>query len=414
MSVNLQQLERAEVPEVSTTLRNAGVSGAGGAGFPTHAKWEHLDDVPFLLVNHQESEPNYYIDKRLGEARAAEFGSFFDALLEQAFELIVVCGKETDRERWMGDLEEVTESTVYTSEQLPLDPVEESGVVFAYTEDRYEYGMENVLLRLVADVVLQDELPMDHGWIVQNTETMDNVLRVLDEGEPVTRKYVHVDGNVPRHRFLEVPVGTPAATLLEAAGRPDAELADGETLADGGPGWCFEVEASPTEFGVSKRTNCVLVLDEEVVAENTLGDGRVNVLNAYDWSGDHETEPATVAPDAVRVPLITNPDFGDVVARSRPIVDEGADVAEGEMIAVPGDDGVSNAQHASIDGTVTAVTDAHVRIGRESSRGRSSADTPEHERMVYWTWCVECGSYVARPEPERLGRGTRYVCPDCR
>jgi Na+-translocating ferredoxin:NAD+ oxidoreductase RnfC subunit len=414
MTVSLQRLERAEKPELVTTLRNAGVSGAGGAGFPTYAKWEHLDETPFLLVNHQESEPIYYIDKHLGRDRDEEFATFFDALLTEAFDLIVVCAKETDRKRWTADLEAATDATSYPPEELPLDPVEESGVVFAYTEDRYEYGMETVLLRLVADVVLQDELPMDHGWIVQNTETLYNALRALDDGDPVTRKLVHVDGNVPRHRFLDVPVGTPASTLLEATGRPAADLGTDETLADGGPGWCFAVDAAPDEFGVRKRTNCVLALDEGVVEQNTLGDGRINVLNAYDWTGDHETEPVAVEPDRVRVPLVTNPDFGDVVAKSRPIVDEGADVAEGEMIAVPDGDAISNAQHASVDGTVTAVTDTHVEIRREQTDETRSTAVLEHDRMVYWTWCSECGAYVARPKRDRLGTRTEYVCRDCR
>jgi Na+-translocating ferredoxin:NAD+ oxidoreductase RnfC subunit len=63
MSVTLQRLEQAESSELATTIRNAGVSGAGGAGFPSHAKWDRLDEVDHLLVNHQESEPNYYLDK---------------------------------------------------------------------------------------------------------------------------------------------------------------------------------------------------------------------------------------------------------------------------------------------------------------------------------------------------------------
>ncbi|AFK21151.1 NADH dehydrogenase subunit (plasmid) [Haloferax mediterranei ATCC 33500] len=414
MSVNLQRLGQAEVPEIATTLRNAGIAGAGGAGFPTHAKWERLDEVSFLLVNHQESEPVYYIDKWLGKTHTEDLASLFDALLEETLELIVICAKETNQAQWMGELEAALDGTVYTAEQLPIDPADESGVVFAYTDDRYEYGMESVLLRLVADVVLQNELPMDHGWIVQNTETMFNIFHALDKGETVTRKFVHVDGNVPRHRFLEVPVGTPATTLLDAAGRKSAELDDDETLADGGPGWCFEVEGPPSEFGVSKRTNCVLVLDKDVVAENTLGNGRVNVLSAYDWSGDHETEPTPVEPDVVRIPLITNPSFGDIVAKSHPIVEEGTEVTEGAMIAVPGQDGISNSQHASIDGTVTAVTETHIEIRRNSSGERSAGDVLAHERMVYWTWCKECGAYIARPEWDQLGPGTEYVCKDCR
>lgn len=413
MSTTLQQLEQAEVPEIATTLRNAGVAGAGGAGFPTHAKWERLDDLDCLLLNHQESEPNYYIDKHLGKTHVEEFASLFDALLSEAFDLVVVCAKETKREEWMTELEAATDGAVYEPEDLPLDADAESGVVFAYTEDRYEYGMESVLLRMVADVVVGSDLPMDHGWIVQNTETMHNMLGALAGSEPVTRKYVHVDGNVPDHRFLDVPVGTPADVLLEVAGRDPASL-DGEILADGGPGWCFAIDGRPADFGVTKRTNGVLVLDEDVAAENTLGNDRINVLNPLDWTTDHETEPKTVEPDVVRIPLVTNPDFGDLVATSRPIVDEGDAVEAGEMIAVPGQDGISNAQHASIDGVVTEVTGTHVEIRAESGAGTTAAGALDHERMVYWTWCTECGKYVARPDPENLGERAEFVCADCR
>jgi electron transport complex protein RnfC len=412
MSTTLQRLEQAEVPEIATTLRNAGVSGAGGAGFPTHAKWERLDDVDCLLMNHQESEPNYYIDKHLGNTRPDVYARLFDALLADDLDLVVVCAKQKDRDEWLADLEAAVDGTVYGPEDLPVDADEASGVAFAYTDDRYEYGMESVLLRLVADVIVGDDLPMDHGWLVQNTETLLNVYRGLADGDPVTRKLVHVDGNVPEHRFFEVPVGTPAATLLDAAGCDPASL-DGEVLADGGPGWCFEIEESPADFGVTKRTNGVLVLDDDDVAENTLGDDRINVLNPLDWTPTHETTPTELTPALVRVPLVTNPDFGDLVAPSRPIVEEGDDVTAGEMIAVPGDDGFSNAQHASIDGTVTAVTDSHVEIERPQADA-AGEDVLDHERMVYWTWCTECGKYVARPDADKLGDRTEYVCADCR
>ncbi|WP_458206619.1 NADH dehydrogenase subunit [Haladaptatus sp. NG-SE-30] len=412
MSVTLRQLEQAEQPEIATTIRNAGISGAGGAGFPTYAKWEYLDEVPYLLVNHQESEPNYYIDKWMGVNHAEEFAAFFDVLLAKTFDVIVVSAKATDRDGWMNQLESVTDATVYSPDELPIDPTEESGVVFAYTDDRYEYGMETVLLRLVADIVMRDELPMDHGWIVQNTETMYNIYRTLTEGEAMTRKYVHVDGNVPHHRFLDVPVGTPAATVLEAAGRPPSELGDHDMLADGGPGWCFEIEESAAKFGVTKRTNCVLALDRDVAVENTLGEGRINVLSTREWEDGHEVEPTVLDPDTVRIPLITNPSFEGIVERSSPLVKEGDSVEEGEMIATPGEEGISNTQHASIDGTVTAVTDTHIEIRRTVDTARSSQLA--HDRLVYWTWCDVCGEYIARPEQAFLGEGTHYVCRDCR
>ncbi|MHC3439586.1 NADH dehydrogenase subunit [Natrialbaceae archaeon A-gly3] len=409
MSTTHETLGDLEVPELAVTLRNAGVAGAGGAGFPTYAKWEHLESVETLLVNHQESEPNYYIDKWLGRERTGELAALFDAFLEKGmFDRIVVGAKATDREEWTRDLEAATEGTVYEPDELPIDPEEESGVVFAYTDDRYEYGMESVLLRLVADVVVGgDELPVDHGWIVQNTETLYNVYRAVTDGKPTTRKFVHVDGRVPEHRFLEVPIGTPASELLAAAGREEG-LRDDEVLLDGGPGWCFEIEDDPEEFGVRKRTNGLLVMDRRIVEENTLGNGRVNVLGPSAWKeASHETEPTeTLSPDRVNVPLITNPAFEGLVTPSEPIVDPGETVEVGEMIARPGE-GISIAQHAPIAGTVREVAGDAIVLER---RGKRAEESEQHR--VYWTSCTECGRYV--PAPEVTGEATDYVCVNCR
>jgi Na+-translocating ferredoxin:NAD+ oxidoreductase RnfC subunit len=273
--------------------------------------------------------------------------------------------------------------------------------------------METVLLRMVADVVIGQDLPMDHGWIVQNTETL-YVLRAFRDGRPTTHKYVHVGGNVPHHRFLEVPVGTPPKSVVEAAGRQLSDL-DGEILADGGPGWCFDIE-NPDEFGVTKRTNCVLVLDADTAEENTLGnEGRINVVRATEWDGDHETEPTeTLRPERVRVPLITNPAFEGVVAPSDPIVSTGDSVSTGEMIATPSSEGISNPQHASIDGEVTAVTDRYVEITRGEDAEATRAQAWDADQPTYWTWCLECGEYVTMTDAAGQTDPTEYVCENCR
>lgn len=366
MSPTLQRLDGTAISKLPETVRNAGIAGAGGAGFPTYAKWERVDEVDALLVNHQESEPNFYIDKWLGREYAEEFASLFDRLLESALDLVVIGAKETDRTTWMDEIEAATDGAVYTPDELPLDPEAESGVVFAYTNDRYEYGMESVLLNVTAGTVIGRDLPMDHGWIVQNTETLYNLYRALDDGTPVTRKYVHVDGNTPRHRSLEVPVGTPATALLEATGYPVDEPDEEQVLVDGGPGWCFEIEGPPEQFGVRKRTNCVLALDEALVRKHTLGTDRISILDHREWNRSQETEPTeTLQPEYVRVPLISNPAFEGIVAPSRPIVTLGERVAKGETIAVPSDESISNTQHASIAGVIADVSDTHVEIAGE-------------------------------------------------
>ncbi|MFB6266936.1 MAG: NADH dehydrogenase subunit [Halodesulfurarchaeum sp.] len=351
--------------ELVSAIKEAGIAGAGGAGFPTYAKWEHLDEVDYLLVNHQESEPNFIKDRWIGQRSAKQLASLFDRLLEDALDLVVIGTKHHYRGVWLGSLEEQTDATVYGPEDLPLDPDEESGVVVAGTEDRYEYGMESVLLRLVGDTVIGSDLPVDHGWIVQNTETLFNIHRALTHGEPVTHKYVHVDGDTPRHRFLKVPVGTPGSALLEAAGRPGGP-GDREVLADGGPGWSFEIDRTPEMFGVRKRTNCLLIIDEQLVEENKLGGGRINILGPQAWKGrEFESEPTALTPDRVRVPLVCNPAFEGVVEPSVPEVTPGEIVSVGDRIARPADEGISIPQHASIDGEVTAVTEHHVTIERE-------------------------------------------------
>jgi Na+-translocating ferredoxin:NAD+ oxidoreductase RnfC subunit len=418
MSVTREKVSAVEPPEFAVTLRNAGLAGAGGAGFPTYAKWERLEEVDSLLVNHQESEPNYYMDKWLGRERTDELVALFEGLLDRAFDRIVISAKGANRENWMDALEAATDATVYGPSDLPVDG-DETGIVVAYTADKYEFGMETVLMRIVADVVMQgDELPMDHGWIVQNTETLYNAYRALVDGEPTTEKFVHVDGRVPTHRFLQVPIGTPATDLLEAAGRTDG-LAENEVILDGGPGWCFEIEQPPERFGVRKRTNCLLVMEESVIAENRIGSGgRVNVLAPAAWKqSSHETEPTeTLAPDRVEVPLITNPDFEGVVTPSEPIVRAGDEIESGEMIARPAD-GISIAQHAPITGTITGVDEHSITIERDEEPRAGATETDAAEaadpHRIYWTWCAECGRYL--PEPQlRAISPTEFVCSRCR
>jgi hypothetical protein len=168
-----------------------------------------------------------------------------------------------------------------------------------------------------------------------------------------------VDGDTPRHRCLKVPVGTPATTLLEAAGVNVGNVDDDQILADGGPGWCYKIDISAEEFGVRKRTNGLLVLDRTVAKDHTEDDGQIDVLDVYDWSsGDHETEPEVIEPESVRIPLITNAAYTGVVTPSEAIVETGDKVSDGETIAVPG---VADAA-VTMECTLHDTKDLHDRV----------------------------------------------------
>lgn len=350
--------------ELSERIHHAGVAGAGGAGFPSYVKWQSLADVDCLLVNHQESEPNYYADKWLARTNATELSAFLQALLDSVFETVVIGTKAKYRNDWTRVLEDVTDASVYLPDELPVDPTEESGVVVAYTHDVYTYSEELVLLLMTAGLQIGDDLPTDHGWIVHNTESIYNIARAVRDGTPVTHTYVHVDGDTPTHRCLEVPIGTTGEALLAAAGVEDGRIGTDEVIADGGPGWCYEIDRPPAEFGVRKRTNGLLVLSESVARKHTDEDGQTDVIAEYDWDGDHETEPSRLEPDTVRIPLISNTAYEGLVARSEPTVTPGERVAVGDRIAAAAGDTISNPQHASIPGKVADVTETHVVIER--------------------------------------------------
>lgn len=345
------------------SIQQAGVAGAGGAGFPSYVKWQDLETVDALLINHQESEPNFYADKWLAQEYTAELSQLFDALLDGVFDVILIGTKEQYREEWTKPLEDSFNATVIEPDDLPATVDDHSGIYIAYTPNVYTYSEESVLLTVTANVHIGDDLPTDHGWIVHNTESILNIARALTKETPVTQKYVHVDGPRIQHRCLSVPIGTPGDVLLEAAGLEE-DVPSELLLADGGPGWCYEIEQAPDEFGVRKRTNAILLLDRDVATTNRDDDGRINVLEAVDWSPPHETSPTPLEPDRVRIPLLTNHAYDGFVERSTPVVSPGDRVETEDVVAEPADDPVSNTQHASIDGIVRDVTANAVEIHR--------------------------------------------------
>ncbi len=373
MSPDLDTVQHSSA-EIADALRRAGLSGAGGGGFPTYAKWESLDDVEHLLVNHQESEPNCYVDKWIGREHTAELADTFDALLAAHLDSVVIGAKLTDRDPWVRPLEDATGATVYLPDDLPIDPGTTSGVVVAYTDSAYELGMENVLLQQIAGLVIGKDLPIDYGWIVQNTETVHDVWRALALDEPVLHRLVHVDGyradgsRIP-HRMFEAPIGTSAAALFDAAGVDPDTLASDRTLVEGGPGWCFKIQRPADRYGVTKHTNCLMLLDEATVAQNTYGNDRISVIDPLTWSlDDPDTRPTSIDPDRVHIPIVTNETYDDLVTASTPTVEFGDRVSSGQPVAEPCRDGsgFSVAHHTPIDGQVSDVTPREVEVRSEA------------------------------------------------
>lgn len=200
-------------------LKDAGIIGAGGAGFPTHAKLASKAD--YILLNGAECEPLLRVDQQLMAMFPDEIIKGFEAAgrlvgAEQA--LIGIKGKHKEvisllRER----IEAMQVGGFVQVKELP---------------DVYPAGDEQVLVyELTGRVVPEAGIPIQVGCVVVNSETALNIYNA-SQGNPVTEKYITIAGDIPNRMTVKVPVGTPVIDVLRLSGIENFEE---YSVIDGGP-----------------------------------------------------------------------------------------------------------------------------------------------------------------------------------
>lgn len=350
---------------IKEKVRNGGVVGAGGAGFPTYAKWGRIDELKYLMINHQESEENCVVDKWTMKSHADEIANLLQELLvNSVVEKIVISAKEKDYD-WMKPLVKTVETEVHRNLPKDIENIE-SDISILLTGDVYEYGMESLLLQKTVGTTIGKDLPMSKGWIVQNTETMYNIYKSLSE-TPVTHKLLHVDGYIDGQKraneMYRVPVGTPAIKLFEHAGYNLRNREENYTILDGGPGWSFRTTDNPV---VTKSTNCLIIVDDNIAKNNRYQNGRHDLRDLTDWSTRRNESPTKLSPTSVSVPLEYARGI-EAVDSSVPSVSTDSNIKQGQKIAVGGSNGFSVPQHAPLDGEVRLVSDKNIVVDRLQS-----------------------------------------------
>ena len=231
--------------ELLEKIKEAGVIGAGGAGFPTHAKLNAKAD--YILLNGAECEPLLRVDQQIMVVYAEEIlrGLMMAGECCGAGKAIVgIKGKHAD-------VIEVLERTI---QALGYQDRMEIGIL----PDIYPAGDEQVLVyELTGRIVPETGIPIAVGCVVINAETALNVYNA-SKGIPVTRKFVTITGEVPRPVTVNVPVGTPLRIVMAMAGLADL---DGLAVIDGGP-MMGPLLADPEGF-VTKKTKGLVVLPQE-------------------------------------------------------------------------------------------------------------------------------------------------------
>lgn len=190
------------MPEITVNeILEAGVVGAGGAGFPTHVKLAGEADT--LLLNAAECEPLLHKDKEV-------LRTFADDVLEGMATGMKLVGAERGI---VGIKEKYQDVIDLLRSKLPR------GMEVAPLRDAYPAGDEFILVYdVLRRVIPPGGIPLNVGAVVLNVETAMNVARAADR--PVTEKYLTVAGDVAEPVTLRVPVGATLAQCVAAAGGP--------------------------------------------------------------------------------------------------------------------------------------------------------------------------------------------------
>ncbi len=179
------------------TLEECGIVGAGGGGFPTDVKLR--SQAALVIANGAECEPLLHKDKELLWLAA-------EPMLEG---LRLAMDRVGAREAVVGIKDKYEDVIAALRPKLPKE------VMIAPLPDSYPAGDEFLLVHQVTGrVIPPGGLPRDVEAVVLNVETLVNV----GLGRPVTHKYLTVAGAVKRPVTLRVPVGTPIAEAIAAAG----------------------------------------------------------------------------------------------------------------------------------------------------------------------------------------------------
>lgn len=231
-----------DMEKLSALLRESGVAGAGGAGFPTYAKLNKKADT--IIMNCAECEPLLKLHRQLLERHARE--------IVEAFHLIAQCVEA--KEAIIGIKKAYKKTIEAVSACLPQYPDVRIGLL----EEVYPAGDEVVLIYdVTGKIVPPGGLPIECGVAVFNVETVYNVYRAAMLSEPVQDKLVSVAGEVEHPLTVRLPIGCSIEEAVQQAG--------GATVKDpvyliGGPMMGF---LGSGFLPVTKTTNAVLVLPEE-------------------------------------------------------------------------------------------------------------------------------------------------------
>ena len=227
-----------KLEKLKELLREAGVVGAGGAGFPSYAKLSEKADT--IILNCAECEPLLKVHRQVLAEYAYE-------VLSALSEIVEATGAEKGIVAVKSHYTEAIEAL-----EAEIDGFKKLSV--CKLRAVYPSGDEILLIKEVTGrTVKPGNLPITVGVTVCNVESVYNVYRAI-KGKAVTDKFVTVAGEVKSPVTVSVPIGTQIKELIKYAGGATVDEYD---VISGGPMMGSVVNDRAV---VTKTTNAIIIL----------------------------------------------------------------------------------------------------------------------------------------------------------
>ncbi|WMJ23305.1 electron transport complex subunit RsxC [Paludicola sp. MB14-C6] len=233
--------------EFITAVKESGLVGLGGAGFPTFIKlaYKDIDSVKNLVINAAECEP--YI--------TADYRECLEST-QNIVEGINLVKKHLNIENIYIGVEDNKPEAVQVLNKAFHDS---SDVKIVRLKTIYPQGAEKSIIYATCGIVVEEgKLPADHGVIVLNISTVGFIGSYMKTGMPLVSKRITVDGDfVSNPKNLRVPIGIDIQTVLEYCNIKEEY---GKVLM-GGP--MMGITVNDTLTPIIKNNNAIIVLSKE-------------------------------------------------------------------------------------------------------------------------------------------------------
>ncbi len=237
--------------ELCAAVRESGLVGLGGAGFPTHVKLNIPDDkeIDTLIINAAECEPYITVDYRECIENAENVLKGVEILKKFLGFKQVIIAIEDNKPKVFEIMKEIADR----------DNDKDDAIKLMTLRSRYPQGAEKMMvLSATGRKVPPGKLPSDVGCVVMNVASTAFIARYLETGKPLVSRSVTVDGGaISQPKNLRVPIGTNIQDIIDYCGGFKSEP---RKLISGGP--MMGLAICGTDAPICKQNNAILAFDD--------------------------------------------------------------------------------------------------------------------------------------------------------